>query len=719
LAASAGTVVPVRLVKGAYWDGEVKRAQELGLPSFPVWTRKSHTDLAYLACAFALLDARPHLWPQFATHNANTIATLLAAAGPADGSFELQRLHGMGEALHREVAATTAVGTRVYAPVGSHRDLLAYLVRRLLENGANSSFVNRLADPDEPAAALVEPPCVLLARAAAPPDASEPQVTEPAALVAGMTGRRHAAGLDAQQPAHLATLRAGLAAWRTATWHATPLLATPTQGDDLGAARVIENPARRDDRVGTCVDASEAVGARAAQAAHAAFRRWEATPARTRAAILRSAADAFEAHRDELHALVMREAGRTLVDAIAELREAVDFLRFYADEAERLFASPQPLPGPTGESNALWLRGRGPWLAVSPWNFPLAIFTGQVAAALAAGNTVLAKPAEQTPLVAWRATQLLHAAGVPRDALQLLPGPGDTLGAALVRDTRVAGVVFTGSTEVARRIQRALAERPGAIVPLIAETGGINAMVVDSTALPQQVTDAVIASAFRSAGQRCSALRLLCVQADIADVCLAMLDGALRELRVGDPWDLATDVGPLIDADAVDRVRAHVAQLERDGRVRARAPLADRVAAHGHYVAPVVAEIPAVDALRDEVFGPCLHVVRWPADGLEALLDAIDATGYGLTFGLHSRIDARADAVAAQVRAGNVYVNRNIIGANVGMQPFGGEGLSGTGPKAGGPHYLVRFAVERTITVNTAAAGGNVALLAGTATRGT
>jgi RHH-type proline utilization regulon transcriptional repressor/proline dehydrogenase/delta 1-pyrroline-5-carboxylate dehydrogenase len=658
-----------RLVKGAYWDAEIKRAQELGLPHYPVFTHKHHTDASYLACASALLAAPDAIYPQFATHNAGTIAAVLQMAAQCGGAFELQRLHGMGEGVYREVMKTSAVPVRVYAPVGRHKDLLAYLVRRLLENGANSSFVNQLGDTRVPLDRLLASPLH---------PAHAPALPLPPDLYGPPPARRNSRGLDLA----VASMRA-------------PLL------DALAATTVPVVP---------LFDASMAGDAVAASAA--CCRQWRRTPVAQRAATLRHAADTLEAQLPRFCALLVKEAFKTWGDAIAEVREAVDFLRYYADEAERIM-QPAMLPGPTGESNELRLTARGPWVCISPWNFPLAIFTGQVAAALATGNSVLAKPAEQTPGIALEAVALLHAAGVPADALQLLHGPGETVGAALVAAPGVAGVVFTGSTQVAKTIHRALAAKDGPIVPLIAETGGINAMLVDSSALPEQVADAVVQSAFRSAGQRCSALRLLCVHERIADDVVEMIRGAAAELSGGDPALLATDVGPLIDREAFENVAGAVERLAaQEGRRAAAAPAPAQPPAH--FIAPQAFEVPSIESVTHEIFGPVLQIVRWSGDPA-AVVERVNALGYGLTFGIQTRIDSRALALAGQAHIGNVYVNRNTIGAVVGVQPFGGEGLSGTGPKAGGPHYLYRFCAEQTLTINTAAAGGNAALLAATA----
>jgi len=661
LARKYGLRFMCRLVKGAYWDAEIKRAQEMGLPHYPVFTHKHHTDISYLACARALLQAQDVIFAQFATHNAGTIAAILQMASRTSSKFELQRLHGMGEGIYREVLKNPLIACRVYAPVGQHRDLLAYLVRRLLENGANSSFVHQLADESVGMDQLLVSPLRLQSGSSLP---LPPELYGP--------GRKNSMGLDLTVEAMRAPL---LAAYSAAQVPAIPVFDVP----------------KIDDAVNRCA---------------AAYPAWRATPVATRAAMLRRTADAMEAQMPNLCALLVKEAFKTWGDCVAEVREAADFLRYYANEAERIM-QPIALPGPTGESNELRLTPRGPWVCISPWNFPLAIFTGQVAAALATGNTVLAKPAEQTPAIAAEAVKLLHGAGVPQDALQLLHGPGETVGAALVAHPRIAGVVFTGSTQVAKIIQRALAAKDGPIVPLIAETGGINAMLVDSTALPEQVADAVVQSAFRSAGQRCSALRLLCVHEGIADAVIEMIQGAAGELITGDPALLSTDVGPVIDREAFEGIRKHLLRLRDTAKEVCHAGLDPA----STVVPPQAFELAKIADVKQEIFGPVLHIARWSGDP-QAVIDQINALGYGLTLGIQTRIDSRAQALAAQAHIGNVYVNRNMIGAVVGVQPFGGEGLSGTGPKAGGPHYLYRFCAEQTLTINTTAAGGNVALLA-------
>ncbi len=687
LARKHGLRLMCRLVKGAYWDAEIKRAQELGLPHYPVFTHKHHTDVSYLACARALLDAPDAIYPQFATHNAATVAAILQMAAKTGAPFELQRLHGMGEGVYGEVLKNPLVACRVYAPVGAHKDLLAYLVRRLLENGANSSFVHQLADETVPIADLLISPLRL-----------EPHASLP--LPAHLFGlqRPNSGGLDLTVPAMRDPLLAALAALQ--------LPEVPQFDANLASSAVLTSAA--------------------------SYQQWSAVAVEERARILRLAADELQAQLPRFCALLVKEAFKTWNDAVSEVREAIDFLRYYAAQAQTIM-QPQTMPGMegptllgiTGESNELRLTGRGPWVCISPWNFPLAIVLGQVAAALATGNTVLAKPAEQTPAVALEAVKLLHAAGVPEGALQLLHGPGETVGAALVATPGVAGVVFTGSTAVAKIINRTLAAKDGPIVPLIAETGGINAMLVDSTALPEQVSDAVMQSAFRSAGQRCSALRLLCVHEEIADAVITMIAGAARELRCGDPAELTSDVGPVIDGEAFEGIGRQLTRLRRDARdllgdvpgfKQNQPPAQSRQAQSAmdsipNLITPQAFEVQNISDLKDEIFGPVLHIVRWGGDPRK-VIEQINALGYGLTLGIQTRIDSRAQALARAAHIGNVYINRNQIGAVVGVQPFGGEGLSGTGPKAGGPHYLYRFCAEQTVTVNTTAAGGNVQLMA-------
>ncbi|WP_262028494.1 bifunctional proline dehydrogenase/L-glutamate gamma-semialdehyde dehydrogenase PutA [Microvirga sp. Mcv34] len=689
----------VRLVKGAYWDTEVKRAQERGLDDYPVFTRKAMTDLHYIACAEKMLALRPRIYPQFATHNALTVASIIERAGGTEG-YEFQRLHGMGEALYaRLLEDNPGLACRAYAPVGGHRDLLAYLVRRLLENGANSSFVSVAADPTVPVQVLLKRPADIIVSA---DKARHPKLPLPRDLYG--PERANSRGVEFGHRASLDGLLAEIEKGRQQTFKAEPLIDGKAAA---GTARPVVSPIDGSTVVGQVTEASPEVADRAMTAAQAGFKAWSRTDAKTRAQALQRAADLLEERRGALLHLLQVEAGKTLDDALSEVREAVDFLRYYAVQGSTLFGAGDTMPGPTGESNVLRLRGRGVFVAISPWNFPLAIFLGQVSAALMAGNAVVAKPAEQTPLIADLAVRILHEAGVPKTALHLMPGDG-RVGARLVEHKDVAGVVFTGSTEVARIINRTLANKDAAIVPLIAETGGINAMIVDATALPEQVADDVVMSAFRSAGQRCSALRLLCVQEDVADRMIEMIAGNARELKIADPREVSTHVGPVIDREAKDKLDAHIGAMKRSAKVH----YAGEAPATGTYVAPHIFELNKPHDLAQEVFGPVLHVVRYKADRLEDVLRAVESTGYGLTLGVHSRIDATVARVVQALSVGNVYVNRNMIGAVVGVQPFGGHGLSGTGPKAGGPHYLLRFATEQTVTINTAAAGGNANLIA-------
>ena len=653
--AGLGRKIPVRLVKGAYWDSEIKRAQQLGMPDYPVFTRKSATDVSYVACATRLLSS-PTIFPAFATHNCRTVATVLELAG--ERPFEFQKLHGMGDALYESLVKEHRVNVRVYAPVGSFTDLLPYLVRRLLENGANTSFVHQIADPGVPVEALVADPVAALPE----PYVPDPRIPLPRDLY---PDRKNSVGLDLSRRDVLDSLHAAIRADKL-----IPIASTPS----------LDESVRR---------------------AAGAFDSWSRVSATDRAAALERAADALEASMIELVSLIVREGGRTYADAVSEVREAADFCRYYALQARKVF-SESLLPGPAGERNQLSLHGRGVFACIAPWNFPLAIFTGQVAAALAAGNSVIAKPAQQTPRVGLRAIEILRASGIPENAVHCAPGDGESIGAPLVRDPRIAGVAFTGSDETARRIHTALAARPGPIVPLIAETGGVNAMLVDSSALPEQVVDDVVVSAFQSAGQRCSAQRILFVDEGAAPRVLRLLAGALAELEVGDPSEPDTDIGPVIDAEARDALLRHVAKLRKNAALigEAKAPAA------GNYVAPIAFELDLDDLPKTEVFGPILHVCRYAQKDLPKVLNWLRDTRYGLTLGIHSRLQSFVDEVVREARVGNIYVNRSMIGAVVGVQPFGGEGLSGTGPKAGGPHYLPRFATERTLTVNTAAIGG-------------
>ncbi len=739
LARRHGQRVFVRLVKGAYWDSEIKLSQVGGYGDYPVFTRKLATDVSYLACAARLLEAEDAIHPAFATHNAYTIAAIKALAqGSAASSseavgrqrrFEFQRLHGMGEDVYGELAqgeGNAPTPVRIYAPVGGHKDLLAYLVRRLLENGANSSFVNRMADADVPVAALTGDP---VAELAALEPKRNPAIPLPTDIFAG---RANSAGVDLADPLVRAPLLAEMNDLESRHWQAAPTFTPPLQGRGRGrgmsgtatradsphphpnptpegeglAMREIRSPTDGT-RVGTCRDATPAEVAEAIGRAEAIQPGWNALGGDKRALLLEACADAFEAHTAQFLSLCQREAGKTLVDGVLELREAVDFLRFYAGEARRLFSAPIVLPGPTGEENRLSLVGRGVFATISPWNFPLAIFIGPAAAALAAGNTVVAKPAEQTPLIAALAIRLCHEAGIPPEVLQLLPGAGE-VGQAITADPRIAGVAFTGSTATARAINRSLAMRDAPIATLVAETGGQNAMIVDSSALPEQVTRDVVASAFQSAGQRCSALRVLYLQDDVAEAMLEMIRGAFEALVIGDPRALATDVGPVIDAEAKASLEAHVASANKVWRRDLPAG-----AERGCFVAPAIVEIGSIRELSEENFGPVLHVARFASGDLERVIADINAAGYGLTLGLHSRIAETRRTVERLAKVGNIYVNRNQIGAVVESQPFGGEGLSGTGPKAGGPHYVLRFATERVVCIDTTAAGGNASLLAG------
>jgi RHH-type transcriptional regulator, proline utilization regulon repressor / proline dehydrogenase / delta 1-pyrroline-5-carboxylate dehydrogenase len=654
--------VSIRLVKGAYWDGEVKRAQQLGMPDYPVFTRKAATDISYVACARVLLSAPEFLYPAFATHNCRTVATILELGE----KFEFQKLYGMGDALYEALLAEhPRVPVRVYAPVGGFTDLLPYLVRRLLENGANTSFVHQIADPEVPIDQLVADPVAALPE----PYEPDPRIPLPLELY---PDRLNSLGVDLSRRDQLELLEQRVR-------EAGPL--PPVQD--------------------STVQELEFSIARAADA----FESWSQSPAGERARLLERAADRLEAQMVDLVSLIVREGGRTYNDAVAEVREAADFCRYYALQARRL--GPMLLPGPAGERNELRLHGRGVFACISPWNFPLAIFTGQVAAALAAGNTVIAKPAEQTPRLGFRALEILYEAGIPADAACCVVGPGETIGAALVADPRIQGVAFTGSVETAKRINETLAKRDGPIVPLIAETGGVNAMIVDASALPEQVVDDVVISAFQSAGQRCSAQRILFVDEGQAPRVRELIAGALQELKVGDPAQSDTDVGPIIDPPSAQALRRHIEKLRRGAKLigEASAP------AGGNYIAPIAFQLPLEQLPKIEIFGPVLHVCAYSRADLDNVLGWLRDTGYGLTLGIHSRIQSFIDEVVRAARVGNIYVNRSMIGAVVGVQPFGGEGLSGTGPKAGGPHYLLRFATERTLTINTAAVGGVTELL--------
>jgi RHH-type transcriptional regulator, proline utilization regulon repressor / proline dehydrogenase / delta 1-pyrroline-5-carboxylate dehydrogenase len=701
-ARTCGRRMTVRLVKGAYWDTEIKRAQERGLDGYPVYTRKVTTDVSYLACVGRLFKHAEVIYPQFATHNAHSIASVLELA-PAGADYEFQRLHGMGRLLYAEAARQVAKfpRVRVYAPVGEHKDLLAYLVRRLLENGANTSFVNRFMDEQVPVAEIVRDPISEIERLE---PYAHPRLPLPAALY---SDRRNSRGIDMGNPPDVDMLRKELA-----TRRATKPLAGPLVNGILlpGSTHPVTNPADRRDHVGSTRDSSPAEISTAFDAGAAAQPEWDLKGGEARAAFLDKASDLLEASRADFHELLVREAGKSIADAIAEVREAVDFCRYYALRARQQFAAPQRLEGPTGELNELSLHGRGVFACISPWNFPLAIFAGQVTAALAAGNAVVAKPAEPTPLIAARFVKLLHEAGVPPQVVHLTPAPGRVFGEVAFAHAALAGVAMTGSTATALTINRSLAARGGAIVPLIAETGGMNAMIVDSTALPEQVVDDVVSSAFMSAGQRCSALRLLFLQDDIADQVLEMISGAMDELIIGDPADFKTDLGPVITPIAAEGLARHVERMRKEARIVKVCDLGE-AQTRGSFFAPHLIELKSAAQLTREEFGPILHVVRYRAAEAGAVLQSIRASNYGLTLGVQTRLESFWRQVFEHTSIGNTYVNRNMIGAVVGVQPFGGTGLSGTGPKAGGPHYLARFANERTLTVNTTATGGNAALL--------
>ncbi len=691
----------VRLVKGAYWDREIKHAQELGLSDYPVFTRKCNTDLSYQICAAKLLGATAVVFPQFATHNAHTVSMIKALA-QGNTNFEFQRLHGMGQLLYAQLSKSDpSTPIRVYAPVGNHKDLLPYLVRRLLENGANSSFVNRFLDASVSARELNRDP---IEQVLAVSQRRHPKIPLPRYLYAQESAPwLNAIGFDLNDASVVRDLSKRLTSLSQRT-EARPIVGGQSVTSEPSP---VINPASGE-TVGFVVSASAEEQDKAIELAVSAQPLWDLRGAHYRAECLERAAELLEAQIPELMGVIVSEAGRTLEDALSEIREAIDFCRYYAQQARQNLTDPIKLPGPTGELNELSLHGRGVFLCISPWNFPLAIFLGQVSAALVAGNAVIAKPAEQTPLIAFEAVKLLHEAGIPEDILHLLPG-GKSVGAALVADDRIAGVAFTGSTETAKSINRQLAARNGPIIPLIAETGGLNVMLVDATALPEQVVDDVIVSAFQSAGQRCSALRVLYLQEDIADAVIDMLHGATLELSVGDPMKLRTDVGPVIDAEAQQLIQEHTDRMRREGRLLSEASL-DPDLPNGHFVAPQIYEIDRLDQLKREVFGPILHLIRYKKSELRDVLADIRASGYGLTLGIHSRIDGFAQTVFENTQVGNTYINRNTVGAVVGVNPFGGQGLSGTGPKAGGPHYLYRFVSEKTRTDNVVAKGGNTDL---------
>ena len=692
----------VRLVKGAYWDYEIKDSQVKGTEGYPVFTRKVNTDLSYLACAGKLIGYGELFYPQFATHNAYTVAAVLAMMGERR-DFEFQCLKGMGHALYDEVVPKNKlqIPCRIYAPVGRHEDLLPYLVRRLLENGANTSFVNRIVDEKTPISELTKHPAEEIKRLASIP---HPLIPLPEHIFAPQ--RKNSRGVDLSNKDHLAKLATRMTQ-ASSTWQAIPTFTAPNRSQI--PARPHFNPVHYEQIIGTVQEATSEDLEFALQQASGAQFAWDRQGVAARAQYLLKLADLLEANQAELLTIIVREGGKAVPDALSEVREAVDYCRYYATLGVEIL-SPKPMPGPTGESNILQMHGRGVFLCISPWNFPLAIFTGQVVAALVAGNCVIAKPAQQTPLIAANAVSLMHEAGIPPSVVQLLPGKGSTIGAAAVNDERIGGIMFTGSTETARGINIALANRAGPIIPFIAETGGQNALIADSTALPEQLVSDVITSAFNSAGQRCSALRVLFLQDEIAEKVIIMLKGAMAELQIGDPAWLATDIGPLIDESSKRKLQSHAERMTKEGRLIYEVSLHPG-SQHGSFFAPRAYEIPSLHLLTEEVFGPILHVIRYRSQDLDQVIADIHATGYGLTLGIHSRINSTVEYIVQRMQVGNMYVNRNMIGAVVGVQPFGGEGLSGTGPKAGGPHYLPRLCHERTVSENTAATGGNTSLM--------
>lgn len=699
LARSQQRRIMVRLIKGAYWDSEIKKTQMLGLKEYPVFTRKAYTDVSFQACAKKLLTMTDAIYPQFATHNAYSVAMILTIVGDYK-DYEFQCLHGMGADLYTHIVAQ-GIPCRIYAPVGSYEDLLPYLVRRILENGANSSFVNRIADNAAPISTLVEDPLVLAQQWL---EKKRVKIPLPNAI---MAGRKNSLGFDWSDRQERIQFKKQLETIDYAAWQAYPLIANkkPLQADLL-----LYSPQQANKIIGKVTHATIEEVEQALVQAELAFKNWSAQTVDQRACCLERFAELLEQHRPELLAMLCMEAGKTWQDALGELREAIDYCYYYAMAARELMLMPRILPGYTGELNALSLHPRGIIVCISPWNFPLAIFTGQIVAALATGNVVIAKPAEQTPLIATLATKLMHEAGVPAAALQLLPGSGELIGGALVADERINGVIFTGSTETARLINHGLAQRKGEIIPLIAETGGQNAMIVDSSALLEQVVADVIVSAFGSAGQRCSALRILYLQEEIYSQTLERLKGAIDELQLADPAWLSTDIGPVIDAEALKNLQNHCEKMKNEAEIVYQYQISDNC--RSGFMPPTIIAIPSIHSLKQEVFGPVLHVISYKKDQLDTVINDINSTNYGLTLGIHSRINERVNYIRQRVHAGNCYVNRNMIGAVVGLQPFGGEGLSGTGPKAGGPHYLLRLCVERTFTVDTTAAGGNASLMA-------
>jgi RHH-type proline utilization regulon transcriptional repressor/proline dehydrogenase/delta 1-pyrroline-5-carboxylate dehydrogenase len=703
LAVRTGRRFMVRLVKGAYWDSEIKRAQVEGLEGYPVFTRKIYTDVSYIACAKFMLDHPNQFYGQFATHNAYTLSVVLELAqGRKD--FEFQCLHGMGDTLYDQIVGKENydIQCRIYAPVGTHKHLLAYLVRRLLENGANSSFVNRIIDESQSIESLTQDPVTLARNLEGRPNKNIPL---PKAIYGE---RKNSAGLNLASMQILNALNKTYQKHASMTYQAGPITSASAKASPE-AARNVVSPGNPRDILGEVTEASSEMAREAATIAAQAFPEWTRRPAKERADILRKFADLLETYQQEFMLLAVREAGKTWGNAVGEVREAVDFCRYYAEMAEHYFGEPLVMKGPTGEDNRLELSGRGPIVCISPWNFPLAIFIGQIAAALASGNTVLAKPAETTVIIAHRAVQLLLEAGVPQDVIHFLPGKGKIIGAALIDHPDIRGVMFTGSTETAQFINKALANKNGPIVPFIAETGGQNCMIVDSSALPEQVVRDAVNSAFDSAGQRCSALRVLFIQEDVADGVIEMLIGAMKTLQIGNPAQLSTDIGPVIDTTAQKNLNAHIKKISESAKLLYQCELPKNLG--GIFVAPALIELESLSELSREVFGPILHVIRFKGKDLEKVIQAVNSTGYGLTFGLHTRIERRAHDIANHIHAGNIYINRNTIGAVVGVQPFGGQGLSGTGPKAGGPYYLLRLATERCISIDTTASGGNASLM--------
>lgn len=705
LARECGDEIPVRLVKGAYWDTEIKLCQVNGLQGYPVYTRKANTDVSYLACAHYLMSPATDgaIYPQFATHNAQTVIAIRELNKKYERRIEFQRLHGMGDDLYDTLLEQDPkVTVRIYAPVGAHKDLLPYLVRRLLENGANTSFVHKLVDPETPVAELTEHPLRTMLKHEHFANHKIPLPTQI------FSDRKNSLGLNMNIHSQADDFINAVHQYRDKQWQGGPIV----NGDVVDAHHrvAIHSPQNTSQQIGTICWGDKALAEQALQSANAAYRRWRDTDVDVRASALEKLADLMEANRNELIALCTMEAGKSLQDGIDEVREAVDFCRYYAQQARDLMGDGTTLPGPTGETNELLLQGRGTFICISPWNFPLAIFMGQVAAALVTGNCVIAKPAEQTGLIAFRAVQLALEAGIPGDVLHYMPGSGAEVGSFLVSQEDIGGVCFTGSTYTAQSINRALAARTGAIVPLVAETGGQNAMLIDSTALPEQAVTDIVASAFKSAGQRCSALRVLFVQDDIADRVIDLLKGAMAELKVGDPMLHETDVGPVIDGVAKSNLEQHINDISQAGRLIARAPMPEYTNG-GTFVAPTAIEIDSINQLVKENFGPILHVIRYKTSELDQVIESINGTGFGLTFGIHSRNETFAADIARRIDVGNVYINRNQIGAVVGVQPFGGRGMSGTGPKAGGPHYLTRFVTEKTRTNNITAVGGNATLL--------